>query len=78
MKTKVMGRPMDSKSMIEELAIEIEATADHADDKAIPAAKRSEMLQTIRRASVVLISVNNGLRTPRDPHNPRLAKIMGS
>jgi len=71
------GPKLQPESMIEELAMEIEATAEHADSVEVNPAQRSEKLQKIRRAAVVLISVNNGLRKPSDAQNPKLVEIMG-
>lgn len=71
------GRPMTKESMIEHLVMEIEAAADHADDASIGREERARKLQKIRRASVTVISLNNGIRSPKDPTGPRLAEILG-
>jgi len=75
-KVKKIGRPLTKEVMIEHLAMEVEASAEHAEECA-DEAKRLEKLERIRRAAITIISLNNGLRSPKDSLGPRLISIMG-
>jgi len=71
-----MSGKFTRQGMIEELAMEVEAAADHAMEYPVPQEVK-EKLEKIERASLTIISLNNGLRTPKDRPNRRLAAILG-
>lgn len=71
-----MGRPLSTRSMIEELSVEIMAAAMNALEQYNMAEEVKKKFEKISYAANFITSLNNGIRTPKDP-NARLAEILG-
>lgn len=71
-----MARPYESKGMIEELAMEIQALVLRTEEDIHPE-ERMECHKKIGVAANTICSLTSGLRTPKDPQGPRLLALMG-